>query len=109
MFAHLFAVASLAAIALATPLVVRDGECNTGPVNCCNNVQDVSDASAILSQINLADVLAGVVGQVGFDCSPITGLGMGSGATCQQQSVCCNGNRLNGLININCSPVNINA
>ncbi|KIJ63808.1 hypothetical protein HYDPIDRAFT_91924 [Hydnomerulius pinastri MD-312] len=111
MFARLFAVASLAALAVAGPTSVyaRDGQCNTGAINCCNNVQSASEFSQLFSMLGLGDVLAGVTGDVGTDCTPITVVGTGSGATCQQQPVCCTDNTFNGLINIGCSPINLNA
>ncbi|KAF9220833.1 fungal hydrophobin [Gyrodon lividus] len=108
MFARLFAVASLAALAVASPapLAARD-QCNTGAINCCNSVQDANQVSQIFGLFGLADVLAGVTGQVGLGCSPITAVGLGSGASCTQQPVCCTGNTFNGLINVGCSPVNV--
>ncbi|KAH0834987.1 fungal hydrophobin [Lanmaoa asiatica] len=92
-FARLFAVASLAAIAVASPapLAVRD-QCNTGTINCCNSVQQANDANTLLSAFGLVNVLAGVTGQVGLGCTPISVVGLGSGAKCQQQPVCCTGN-----------------
>ncbi|KAG8216613.1 fungal hydrophobin [Butyriboletus roseoflavus] len=109
MFARLFAVASLAAFAVAgpAPLALRD-QCNTGSINCCNSVQQANDVANVLSLFGIASVLDGVTGQVAMGCDP-TALVGGSGAQCQQQPVCCTGNKFNGLINIGCSPINVNA
>ncbi|KAF8137151.1 hypothetical protein EV363DRAFT_1157137 [Boletus edulis] len=43
MFARLFAVAFLAALAVAgpAPFIVRE-QCNTGSINCCNRVYQAS-------------------------------------------------------------------
>ncbi|KAH7925535.1 hydrophobin-domain-containing protein [Leucogyrophana mollusca] len=84
-------------------------QCNTGSVQCCNKVQDASDArkDGVLDFLGAKGL--GVTGLVGSHCSPITGLGTGSGASCSQQPVCCENNHYNGLVNIGCSPININA
>jgi hypothetical protein len=42
MLARFFAVASLAALAVATPLSLRDGQCNTGSIQCCQHSTSVS-------------------------------------------------------------------
>ena len=44
MFARVFAVASLAALAVANPLAVRGGEskCNNGQIQCCQQTQQVT-------------------------------------------------------------------
>ncbi|KAF8427666.1 hypothetical protein L210DRAFT_3652552 [Boletus edulis BED1] len=49
MFARLFAVASLAALAVAgpAPLIVRD-QCNTGSINCCNRVYQAHEINNLL-------------------------------------------------------------
>ncbi|KAF4565458.1 hypothetical protein EYR40_002466 [Pleurotus pulmonarius] len=64
------------------------GECNTGPIQCCDNV------------------FGGITGLVGFGCSPI--LSIAGGPKCNTQTVCCTGNTFNGLFNIGCTPINLN-
>ncbi|KAF9224193.1 hypothetical protein BS17DRAFT_817089 [Gyrodon lividus] len=56
----------------------------------------------------LGAVLPNVQGLVGLGCTPITVVGTGSGAVCTQQPVCCTGNTYSGLINVGCSPINLN-
>ncbi|KIJ69689.1 hypothetical protein HYDPIDRAFT_104286 [Hydnomerulius pinastri MD-312] len=92
---------------LALPLLVA-ADCNTGSINCCNSVQQANDPSTV-GIFSLLGLAAPLTGQVGFGCSPLTVVGTGKGANCQQQPVCCTGNHFNGLINVGCSPVNINA
>ncbi|KAL4245050.1 Hydrophobin [Abortiporus biennis] len=79
------------------------GQCNTGPVQCCNSVQPAGgkDASTLLGSLGI--VLQDLNVPVGLTCSPI----LGSGANCAQTPVCCENNNFNGLINIGCSPINI--
>ncbi|KAF8553190.1 fungal hydrophobin [Imleria badia] len=108
MFARLFAVASLAALAVASPLVVRDQTCTTGTMNCCNSVQDASTVTQLFGLLGVADILAGVTGPVGLGCSPLTIVGI-AGNSCSQQTVCCTGNNFNGLVNVGCTPINVAA
>ena len=65
------AVASLAVLAVATP-TPTGGQCNTGPVQCCNSVQssNTSLASTLLGLLGV--VLGGVDVLVGITCSPIS-------------------------------------
>jgi hypothetical protein len=75
----LFVTAAFAVSALATPI---SGSCNSGPVQCCSTLYAPESAEA-------TNVLAGLVGvvidsitaQVGVECSPITVIGRGSGAS----------------------------
>ncbi|KAI6024248.1 hydrophobin-251 [Pisolithus marmoratus] len=109
MFPRLAAVitASFAVLAAATPVEVRDGQCNSGSIYCCNSLQDAS-SSTVTTLLGLLGVALGsVTGQVGLNCSPITALGVGSGASCTSQAACCTGDSFNGLINVGCSPINL--
>ncbi|KAI6012100.1 hypothetical protein PISMIDRAFT_677031 [Pisolithus microcarpus 441] len=108
MFSRVFAVASLAALALAGPLSVRD-QCNTGTIQCCQQVQQASYYQSAFQEIGLGELLAGVTGQIGTQCSPISVVGASNGAQCNAQTVCCTNTQFNGLINIGCMPINVNA
>ncbi|KAF5348028.1 hypothetical protein D9758_010050 [Tetrapyrgos nigripes] len=101
-------VAALASLAAATPLEVRQaGQCNTGPIQCCNSVQS-SNTGLVSGLLGLLGVvLGGVTAQVGVTCTPITVIG-GGGNSCTAQPVCCENNSFNGIIAIGCSPININ-
>ncbi|KAA1470825.1 hydrophobin 2 [Dentipellis sp. KUC8613] len=92
----------------ATTSTVPASQCNTGPVQCCNSVQKASSPAAAGLLGLLGIVIQDVTALVGLGCTPISVVGVGSGATCQAQPVCCENNNFNGLINIGCSPVNIN-
>ncbi|KIJ62697.1 hypothetical protein HYDPIDRAFT_30289 [Hydnomerulius pinastri MD-312] len=83
-------------------------QCNTGPINCCNSVQQASQVSNLESLCGVTQADAGVLGLVGLDCTPITVIGTGSGCNAQAQPVCCTNNDFNGVVNLGCSPVNIN-
>nr|ABG33849.1 hydrophobin [Paxillus involutus] len=107
MFTRVFTVVSVAALAIAG--AAPTSQCNTGTTQCCNNVQSASSMNQLLSAVGFVNVLAGLTGNVGTDCTPITAVGTGSGADCTAQPVCCTDNTFNGLINIGCTPININA
>ncbi|KAL5501083.1 hypothetical protein ACEPAH_9470 [Sanghuangporus vaninii] len=81
--------------------------CSTGPVQCCNSVQPASsnDASNMLGLLGVA--LQDINVPVGLNCIPISVIGAGSGGTCNAQTVCCENNQFQGLVNIGCSPINI--
>ncbi|KAH7905554.1 fungal hydrophobin-domain-containing protein [Hygrophoropsis aurantiaca] len=99
---------ALLAVATPTNVARQSGECNTGSISCCNSVQ-AADSSAVTTILGLLGIVLGdVTGLVGLSCSPITAVGLGSGGTCNQEPVCCTDDEYNGLINLGCSPININ-
>ncbi|KAK7036697.1 hypothetical protein VNI00_011362 [Paramarasmius palmivorus] len=96
------------AIALtAFSALVAAGECNTGPVQCCNDVKAASDPSLAEVFGVLGIVAQGVTGQVGVTCNPISVLGLG-GNSCNAQTVCCENNNFNGVVALGCTPINVN-
>ncbi|TEB23099.1 hydrophobin-251 [Coprinellus micaceus] len=102
------AVLALAAVATAAPTdPPPGGQCNTGPIQCCNSVQQASNPVVGLLAGLLGIVLGPLTGQVGLNCSPISVIGL-PGNSCSAQPVCCTGNNFNGLIVVGCSPININ-
>ncbi|KAF8553768.1 fungal hydrophobin [Imleria badia] len=110
-FSTILPVAALVVVAAAAPteLEVRNGssECNTGSMQCCLSTQ--TSTTTTLNQLGglLGIVLPTIEGLIGLGCSPITAIGLGSGASCTEQPVCCTGNTFNGFINLGCSPLNL--
>ncbi|KAI0653912.1 fungal hydrophobin [Cubamyces menziesii] len=105
MFARVaaFSVLALPIFAAATP-VRRGGDCNTGSIQCCNDVRDSND-NAVAVLLGLLGLSAGdVTGQVGLQCSGISGVGAGQDA-CKASPVCCENNNVGGLISIGCVPI----
>ncbi|KAF8452326.1 hypothetical protein L210DRAFT_3384710, partial [Boletus edulis BED1] len=49
--------------------------------------------------------LGDILGNIGLSCDPINVLGIGNGADCQEQAVCCTDVTQNGFLNFGCSPV----
>jgi len=84
------------------------GQCNTGPIQCCDSVQNANEGiiPELLALLGLTGISPDT--KVGTNCSPISGVGVGGGSQCSQEPVCCSNNQFNGLINIGCSPININ-
>ena len=85
----LFVTASLALFAAGAPAPggispppagSTKNNCNTGPIQCCNQTQHAK-SSGVADLLGLLGVAAqGLTGQVGLNCNPITGIGAGSGA-----------------------------
>ncbi|KAF5343580.1 hypothetical protein D9758_012980 [Tetrapyrgos nigripes] len=100
-------VASLAAtLAVAAPTSSSGGQCNVGPLQCCNSVQSAQSPSVASLAGLLGIVLDPITGLVGLNCDPINVLGIG-GNNCAAQPVCCTGNKFGGLIALGCSPINV--
>ncbi|KAF5348533.1 hypothetical protein D9756_009540 [Leucocoprinus leucothites] len=102
-------VLALPAVALATA-IPRGGEgsCNTGPVQCCNQVQDASSLGSNLLGGLLGLGLGPITGLVGLNCNPISAIVGIGGNSCSQQPVCCSNNSFGGLVSLGCTPVNLN-
>ncbi|KAL0948349.1 hypothetical protein HGRIS_010935 [Hohenbuehelia grisea] len=81
------------------------GQCNTGSLQCCQSTQQNTDA--ISSVAGLLGVVAPIGALVGLNCSPITGIGLGQGASCSAQPVCCTGNTFNGVIALGCTAIKL--
>ncbi|KAF8916730.1 hypothetical protein CPB85DRAFT_1216221 [Mucidula mucida] len=79
------------------------GQCNTGPVQCCNSVEKTTAHPTGLLGVIL-ELSIGTL--VGLNCSPISVLGLGSGSclTSSSQAVCCENNSHGSLISIGCIP-----
>lgn len=78
--AALLVAAAMAAFVVATPIPGNDSQCNTGPVQCCQQVHESQSAQGTFLA-SLVGLSAGdITGLVGAQCSPITAVGLGSGA-----------------------------
>ncbi|KAI6169179.1 hypothetical protein EDD17DRAFT_1749688 [Pisolithus thermaeus] len=70
---------------------------------------DLSLLDNIPLQVNLIPATVGLLGQVGVNCVPITVIGTGVGCQAIQQSAYCPGDYFDGLVIVDCPPININA
>ncbi|KAF9057911.1 fungal hydrophobin-domain-containing protein [Panaeolus papilionaceus] len=109
-----FKLATLAAVSAASLAVASptggsspSNQCNTGELQCCNNVQ-AANSSSIAGLLGLLGIVVGdITGLVGVNCSPLSVIGIG-GNSCTAQPVCCTNNSFNGLVALGCTPININ-
>lgn len=98
-------------------------QCNTGNVQCCNTVGHAKDGGIVEHGLSVLGAVVAGNPMVGLSCTPITVVGVGSGASwyisllistarqlltpyvhSNQQTVCCEGNQFNGLVNVGCTP-----
>ncbi|KAK0218776.1 hydrophobin [Armillaria fumosa] len=111
MFSRVFAATVVMIATLTTSATAAPGpstSCNTGPVQCCNSVES-SSAPGVGALLGLLGLVLGGTTQVGMTCSPLSIVGLlPGGATCNQQTVCCENNNFNGVVALGCTPVNIN-
>jgi len=113
--ALLLPVLALSSVVAAAPepIAARTGSsCSNGTLQCCTSTFDVSCHTFLLPEmtinrltflskatqnnLNLLTGLLGIVANIplvgpllALNCSPITVLGLGTGANCAQQTVCC--------------------
>ncbi|PPQ71679.1 hypothetical protein CVT24_007832 [Panaeolus cyanescens] len=102
------AVLALPILAAATTVEIdaRQGNCNTGEIQCCNNTF-TNTATTLASLSSLLGIsLPSISGMIGVACSPITVLGLG-GNSCSAQPVCCTNNDFHGLVSLGCNAINL--
>ncbi|KAG1727833.1 fungal hydrophobin [Suillus lakei] len=69
---------------------------------------DSTAAKNAFKQAGLVDVAAVANAFVGLDCSGISVVGTSSGCEANQEPLCCEDNSYNGLVNLGCTPINVN-
>jgi len=88
MHANFFAIAAFVSAAVAVAMPQGNAQCNVGSVQCCNSVQKASDSSTrdkieslrdegLLGNASVEDVLNNATGDVGFDCTSVSAIGVG--------------------------------
>ncbi|KAG1799874.1 uncharacterized protein HD556DRAFT_1455509 [Suillus plorans] len=90
MFARFFAVAFLVVLAVATPLTSHYPWCRP----CCESSASTSEYNKVARSLGLEEIPASVAGHVACSCNPISAVGIGSGATCNRQPMCCSNNQM---------------
>ncbi|KAH7920747.1 fungal hydrophobin [Leucogyrophana mollusca] len=105
---RIFALLPLALLAAATGGATN--ECNTGSASCCDTTSEASSLTqqqiGILSGLGVA--VGSLTGLVGFSCSAATIIGTSASCSANQEPICCTDNTFNGVVNLGCSPVNVN-
>ncbi|KIM61510.1 hypothetical protein SCLCIDRAFT_874652 [Scleroderma citrinum Foug A] len=109
----LLPVIALSSVVAAAPEPVARGggssSCSNGTIQCCGSTFQATQSNANLLT-GLLGLVAGVpiIGPLlAINCSPIDILGLGSGASCTQQTVCCQNTQFSGLINVGCDNINL--
>ncbi|KAI0093406.1 fungal hydrophobin-domain-containing protein [Irpex rosettiformis] len=91
----------------ATTTTISSGNCNTGPIQCCQSVQSANTPAVTTLLGLLGVVLSDLDVLVGLTCSPISVIGVGAGSACNASPVCCENNSFGSVISIGCIPVNL--
>ncbi|KAL5480432.1 hypothetical protein ACEPAI_1702 [Sanghuangporus weigelae] len=108
MFVKLTVFASLALLAVATPMPGGEpaSSCSTAPIQCCDSVQPAGSDDAS-KELGLLGIIAqGLDVPIGLTCTPVTVVGTGSSG-CSANPVCCEDNSHGGLVAIGCVPVDL--
>ncbi|OSC99926.1 fungal hydrophobin [Trametes coccinea BRFM310] len=79
------------------------GNCNTGPIQCCNQVGKANEG-IFGALLGLLEMVVDPEVLVGVQCSPLSAVGVG-GSSCSATPVCCENNSEGGLISIGCIPI----
>ncbi|KAG1867282.1 fungal hydrophobin-domain-containing protein [Suillus subalutaceus] len=110
MFIRLLSITSLCLLAIANPLARRQtsSQCDTGNIQCCQGTQTADEYNKNATAHGGIPIDIDILGRVGLSCTPISVVGTGAGATCSQEPLCCSDNQYYGLVNIGCTPININ-
>ena len=75
MYATVFALSTLFAVAFAAPGGNTGATCSTGPIQCCNTVEKASDPAVAKMLGGLGVVLQDPNVLVGLSCDPVTVIG----------------------------------
>ncbi|KAI0081527.1 fungal hydrophobin [Panus rudis PR-1116 ss-1] len=106
-----FTTLSLAVLAVATIFPEGNGHgspssCNTGPVQCCQTMQNANSPAAAKLLHSVGVPVESVTGLVGGSCTPVTVIGV-AGGNCKENAVCCTNNNYGGAVALGCVPVSL--
>ncbi|KAF8623766.1 hypothetical protein AX15_006208 [Amanita polypyramis BW_CC] len=99
----LIAAASLAIFVSASPVPGGGSSCSTGPIQCCNSVEQANSLSApTTTLLGLLGVeISSITAAVGVGCIPVVG------SACSGQTVCCQNNNFSGLVSLGCNNISL--
>ncbi|KAG7446027.1 hydrophobin 2 [Guyanagaster necrorhizus] len=100
----LAAVNTLAATR-SSAIAARDS-CSVGSLQCCTYVQTPQEEPAQTLIALLGIPTAGLTGDVGITCDPVTVIGPGT-FQCNKQLACCTGTNYNGIVVLGCTPITL--
>ncbi|KAI0075016.1 fungal hydrophobin [Panus rudis PR-1116 ss-1] len=109
-FAVVTLALALSAVASPTSEFAKRGACNTGPVQCCNSVQPAGAPSSVGAGglLDIPVALQNLNIPIGLQCNPISVIALASGGNCNGQTACCD-HVTDGLVGLNCVPLNVQA
>ncbi|KAF8484025.1 hypothetical protein DFH94DRAFT_726074 [Russula ochroleuca] len=84
------------------------GQCSTGSQHCCNQVNRADESSkldslGLLGLSAIVDVIKSSNKLWGSDCSPF----LGENTACSNKPICCQDNKMEGLVVIGCSNIDL--
>ncbi|KAG1744260.1 fungal hydrophobin [Suillus lakei] len=82
-------------------------QCDTGVIECCNKDNTYAQKEPNLYELGLVDVAAVVDAFVALSCSGINVVGTSDGCAGNQEPLCCENEKYNGVISIGCTPINV--
>ncbi|KAL1699350.1 hydrophobin 6 [Schizophyllum commune] len=92
--------------AASQPTDSAQAQCNSGSLQCCESTTKAKDIDRVhLSSLLGVDV-GSITGLIGKKCSPVSVVGVGAGSTCDKQTVCCDGDSFDGIVNLGCKSGN---
>ncbi|KAL1659198.1 hydrophobin 6 [Schizophyllum commune] len=92
--------------ASSKPTDSAQDQCNSGTLQCCESTTKSSDIDRVLLSSMLGVDVGSITGLIGKNCSPVSVVGVGAGSTCDTQTVCCDGDSFDGLVNLGCKSGN---
>lgn len=103
----LFAFTGASAAPPTRALTVRQvSQCDTGKIQCCEQMQSAGSRNhdMLLPFLGLDAALANL--PIGTACSPIDVGALGHGASCSAHPVCCD-DKSTSLVSVGCVPINL--
>ncbi|KAG2032422.1 hypothetical protein BDR03DRAFT_903736 [Suillus americanus] len=93
----------VALLSLTILVMADDSQCDTGAIMCCDLKFTSSEAADYFA-------LGGIdKRRAKNECSGVSVVGTSQGCSANQEPLCCEKVNTNGLINLSCSPINVNA
>ncbi|KAG1778057.1 hypothetical protein EV702DRAFT_188063 [Suillus placidus] len=93
----------VALLSLTILVVAGDSQCDTGTIMCCDLKSTSSEAAEYFAQREI------VKRRATNECSGVSVVGTSQSCSANQEPLCCEKVTTNGLVNLSCSPINVNA
>ncbi|KAG2342763.1 hypothetical protein BDR05DRAFT_934707 [Suillus weaverae] len=94
----------VALLSLTILVLAGDSQCDTGTIMCCDlKSAQSSEAVEYFAQGEI------VKRRATNECSGVSVVGTSQSCSANQEPLCCEKVNTNGLVNLSCSPINVNA